>query len=280
MSVKILFLLLCAATVARAQKTAIHSPASFFPKERPRILVVGAFHFDYPNLDVIKTNDEDKIDVLREPKRSEVTELVQYIERFRPTKIVIEAEAGWKATEKLKAYLNGAFQNERDERFQLGMRIARDMKLDTIYALDANSMTKTLAKHDSVYLAQLFKDFDFQSSDPCNDMMKRWYEYDGRLVRKMSLLKYFKHLNSREHHRYDYGAYLVGDFKLDNDRGADILSIWWYNRNLRIFRKIQELQATKDDRVLVIFGNGHAAVLRQLLECSPEYEFVEFGSLK
>jgi len=31
---------------------------------------------------------------------------------------------------------------------------------------------------------------------------------------------------------------------------------------------------------LVIFGNGHAAILRQLLEASPQYEFVEFSSLE
>ena len=31
--------------------------------------------------------------------------------------------------------------------------------------------------------------------------------------------------------------------------------------------------------ILVIFGNGHAAILRQFLEASPQYEFVEFSSL-
>ena len=76
------------------------------------------------------------------------------------------------------------------------------------------------------------------------------------------------------------GVYLVGDFKLDNGRGADILSIWWYNRNLRIFRKLQEITENKDDRILMIFGNGHAEILRQLLESSPEYEFIEFDKLQ
>jgi hypothetical protein len=74
-------------------------------------------------------------------------------------------------------------------------------------------------------------------------------------------------------------VYLIGDFKLDNERGVDILSSWWYNRNLRIFRKLQLITESPNDRILLIFGNGHAAVLRQFLEASPEYEFVEFDSL-
>ena len=44
-------------------------PASeYFPKEKTKVLVVGTFHFDYPGLDVNKTADEDKIDVLVEPR--------------------------------------------------------------------------------------------------------------------------------------------------------------------------------------------------------------------
>ena len=87
-------------------------------------------------------------------------------------------------------------------------------------------------------------------------------------------------MNSEENHKLIYGQYLTGDFKLSNSRGADILSIWWYNRNLRIFRKLQEMTTNENDRILVIFGNGHASILRQLIESSPEYEFVEFDSLK
>ncbi|WP_054558977.1 DUF5694 domain-containing protein [Croceitalea dokdonensis] len=51
--------------------------------------------------------------------------------------------------------------------------------------------------------------------------------------------------------------------------GADKLSIWWYNRNIRIFSKMLGRTQSTEDRILVIFGNGHAAILRQLFEASP-----------
>lgn len=182
-------------------------PSSFFPEERAQVLVVGSFHMDYPNLDVIKITDEDKIDVLAEPKKTELTELIDYIKVFKPTKIAIEADPEWRATEKLNEYKRGQYRNERDERFQIAIRLASELNLD-------------------------------------------------------------------------YGGYLIGDFKLDSLRGADILSIWWYNRNLRIFRKLQEITTSANDKKLVVFGNGHASILRQLIECSPEYEYIDFNSLK
>ena len=258
----------------------IKDPASFFPNHKTKVLVVGTFHFDYPNLDVTKVLDDDKINVLAEPKKSEVTELVNYIKKFKPTKIGIEASPNWDANKKLRQYKAGAYKEERDERFQLGFRIATELKLDTIYSIDAESMDNELTQIDSLYTKKLFKDYDFQSDDPLNKMVKNWFDYENKLVSKMNLLDNFKRTNSRKYHQLGYGAYLVGDFKIDNSRGADILSIWWYNRNLRIFRKIQEMNATKDDRVLIIIGNGHASILRQLLESSPEFEFVEFDKLR
>lgn len=254
-------------------------PAEFFPIEKTQVLVVGTFHFDYPGLDVMKTEEKDKIDVLKEPKKSEVTELVEYLKKFNPNKIAIEASEKWNATDKLRKYKKGEFRTERGERFQLGMRLAAELEFDTIYAINAWSFADDLEKRDSVLYKELFKDYDFQSDDPFDQYMRDWYEEEKNLIPTTNLLEVFKWMNTRESHKYGYGAYLVGDFKLDNNKGADIVSIWWYNRNMRIFRNIQKITESKNDRILVIFGNGHVPILRQLLEASPEYDFMEFDSL-
>lgn len=251
----------------------------FYPKEKAQILVVGTFHFDYPGLDAHQIEEEDKIDVLAEPKKSEVSELVAYIENFQPTKIAIEATHNWKANEKLRKYKSGEFRNERDERFQIGMRIANDLGIDTLYSIDGGTMAEDIEKLDSTYSAELWKDFDFKSEDPYEEYTRSWFEAKDQMAKEINLLEYFKLINSQESHQYGYGTYLIGDFKLDNERGADILSFWWYNRNVRIFRKLQTITDSPKDRILVIFGNGHAAVLRQLIESSPEYDFIEFDSL-
>jgi hypothetical protein len=257
----------------------LKSPWEYLPKERAQVLVVGTFHFNYPGLDAIKSAEEDKIDVLAEPKKSEVTELVDYIKRFRPTKIALEAHESWDATGKLREYKAGGYRDQRDERFQLGMRIATELQLDTLYAVDANSMADTLEVLNKEYTDALFRDYDFKSDDPLNQMGIDYINEENKMVSKVNLKDYIAHMNSRDSHRFGYGFYLAGDFKLGGFRGADVLSSWWYNRNVRIFRNIQKMTAGPRDRILLIIGNGHAAVLRQLFECSPEYDFVEFDSL-
>ena len=253
---------------------------SYFPEKRAQVLVVGSFHFDYPGLDAMKETEEDRIDVLREPKKSEVTALVEYLRAFRPNKIAIEAHPRWEAGRKFREYRSGQHRDKRDERYQLAMRIAMEEGLDTLYSVDANDMTDDLLALDSAYVQELGRDFDFQSdADPYSDMYWAWFQDDSKAVSRVPLLDYFKYMNAPESHQYGYGAYLIGDFKLGEYRGADMISASWYNRNLRIFRNIQRITEGPEDRILVVIGNGHAAILRQLFEASPEYEFVELDGL-
>ena len=255
--------------------------SEYFPEDRAKVLVLGTFHFDYPGLDALKEAEEDKIDVLVEPKKSEVSELVAYLKQFKPNKIAIEAHPQWEAMRKFREYRQGDHRDRRDERYQLAMRLGDELELDTIYSIDAHPYSADLEEIlDSAYVQSLWEGFDFQSdADDYSALFRKWFEQDSKMVSKVPLLEYFKHMNSRESHQYGYGAYLIGDFKLDEYRGADLLSVWWYNRNLRIFRNIQRMTEGPGDRILVVIGNGHAAILRQLIEMSPEYEFIELSSL-
>ena len=262
------------------ENSSFKTAKDFFPKERAKVLVVGTFHFDYPDSDAHKTNEKDKLDVLKEPKKSELKELIEYIKSFQPNKIAIEADSSWSATHKLNQYKEGKFRNDRDERVQLGMRIAHELSIDTLYAIDAWSMAQDIQKRDSVYTNELWKDYDLIGNSSEEAAAKNWLKYEDSLKNKLSLLEYFKRMNSAEFHKYGYGIYLQGDFKLGQYKGADIISYWWYNRNARIFRNLQEVITSTNDRVLVIFGNGHAPLLRHLISSSPEMEFVEFDKLR
>lgn len=263
------------------EKEAILKPhASYYPKEKTKILIVGVFHFNYPGMDYTKTENSDKIDVLKEPKKSEVSELVAYIKQFKPTKIAIEAKPDWKLGKKYKEYRKGMHRNNRNESYQLGMRIANDYNLDTIYSVDAKTLSDDLFTSNPEFMKKMTKDYDFESDDPFEAMVKKSFDESAKMPSKVNLLEYFKYSNSIEGHRNNYGAYFIGDFKLEDNRGADFLSVWWYNRNLRIFRNIQKINQTKEDRILVIIGNGHASVLRHMIESSPEYDFIEFNELK
>ncbi len=271
--------LLCLSIFAFAQK----NPSEYFTNPKTKVLVVGSFHFDYPNLDAHKTEKGDQVDVLSPKTSQEVTELINYIKKFKPTKIAIEASPNWNADQKLKEYKEGKRTNERDERYQIAMRTAKEFNLNELYSIDAESVFDDLqerfGKKDSLYFNNLSKDYDFVSEDPISKEYNAFFKSSEPKNFK-SLLDLFKFMNSKEYHQYEYGAYLSGDFKLREHDGADMLALYWYNRNLRMFRNIQNIPHTSEDRILVVVGNGHASVLRQLFTSSPEFDYVEFNSLK
>lgn len=272
-------LLVCVCTFVSAQK----KPAEYFNNPKTKVLVVGSFHFDYPNLDAHKTEKGDQVDVLSPKTAKEVTELINYIKKFKPTKIAIEAWPDWNANQKLKEYKEGKHRDQRDERYQIAMRIAKELNLNELYSIDANSILDDLGekfgKTDSMYFKNMGADYDFLSDDPISKQYNAFFKTSERKNFK-SILELFKFMNSKEYHQYEYGAYLSGDFKLRAHDGADMLSLYWYNRNLRMFRNIQNIPRHTEDRILVIAGNSHASVLRQLFTSSPEYDYVEFDSLK
>ncbi len=272
-------ILICLSTLISAQK----KPSEYFPNPKTKILVVGSFHFDYPNLDAHKTEKGDQVDVLSPKTSREVTELINYIKKFKPTKIAIEAWPNWNANQKLKEYKEGKHTNQRDERYQIAMRTAQELGLNELYSIDANSVIDNLSekfgKKDSMYFKNLSADYDFLSDDSISKQYNDFYK-SSEPKNFNSLLNLFKYMNSKEYHQYEYGAYLTGDFKLREHDGADMLALYWYNRNLRMFRNIQNIPHNSEDRILVVVGNGHASVLRQLFTSSPEFDYTEFDSLQ
>jgi len=278
MKTSILIVLMTMSTFLFGQK----KPSEYFPDPKTKVLVVGSFHFDYPNQDAHKTEKKDQVDVLEPKTATEVTDLINYIKKFKPTKIAIEAWPNWKANEKLKEYKEGKHRDQRDERYQLAMRLATELKISELYSIDANSVldefVEKFEKTDSVYFKNMLKDYDFLNDDRISQQYNTFIKNTERKNFK-SILDMFKYMNSKEFHQYEYGAYLTGDFKLREHDGADLLALYWYNRNLRMFRKIQEIPKNAEDRILVIAGNGHATVFRQLFTMSPEYDYIEFSSL-
>ena len=254
-------------------------------REVPQVLLVGTFHFAYPNLDAYKVAEEDQIDIKSQEKQAEVQALLDYLARFKPTKIVVESgENTGYLMRRYERWLAGEEELKRNERDQLGIRLMHRMGLDTIYGCDAGSILYDINNDERFasvkpIFEEMFKDYDWQSDSEFDKLYNAFYEYETSLEKELPLLDVFKYMNRDDVIRRGHGAYLIGDFTLGENIGPDFLSMYWYNRNLRIFRKIQRLDIQPDDRVMVIFGAGHLGILKQQFESTPEFELVKFGSL-
>jgi hypothetical protein len=252
----------------------------------PKVLLVGSFHFRYPGLDAHKTKEEDRVNIFSPRRQAELKELLDYIAQFKPTKIVVESgpNTGY-LLQRYRDWKSGERQLGASETEQIAIRLLDRFGLDTLYGADAfhvlgdlyRSRDTTLPKG---YVERIAERHYFGGDDELSKRYDAYYEYDDRMTVKNTLLETFMYMNSDKALDRGFGAYITGgQFVSEENEGPDALSMFWFNRNLRIFRNIQRIGYTEDDRILVLFGAGHIAILKYLFECTPEYELIEFEKL-
>jgi hypothetical protein len=253
----------------------------------PKTLLVGSWHFNYPGLDAHKAEDDLKINIYSDKRQAELKELLDYISVFKPTKILVESGANTGYLQhNYREYEKGNEELYASERSQIGMRLANRFALDTIYGVNAWSMGWHLSeKRDSTmtktYTDSIYDRHYYGGNDEISQRYNRWYRYKDEQEVKRTLLESFKNMNSEKELDRGFGGYLAGgQFESENFEGPDALSIIWFNRNLRIFKNIKDIDYNEEDRILVLFGAGHVSILRWLFQCTPEFELVPFNSLE
>ena len=247
-------------------------------EHRPQVLTLGTFHFAFPNLDAQQVADSDRIDVLQPRYQTEIVDIVERMARFAPTVIVIERQPGEQHTidSLYAAFLAGRHELGRGEEEQLGFRLAKRFQLKTLHCVD--EWGRFTPNIDSLFngtdsLGALRFEAYF-TADPDSALRRR----STAQVDRTGILGALREANDPAHIERDLGNYLIGLFKYEavpgDFTGVDFESGRWFNRNLRIFRNIQRIPVTPEDRILVIYGAGHLNVLNMLFRSSPEYRFV------
>jgi hypothetical protein len=98
MQKQLLFILLgCVFISANAQKIDWKKLEQLTPdrvllageRQPTKVLLLGTFHFGYPNLDGHKTDSAKFINVLSPTRQKELEELAEVIMRFKPTRVYI-----------------------------------------------------------------------------------------------------------------------------------------------------------------------------------------------
>jgi hypothetical protein len=257
----ILLALLSALMVAQSPKT--------------KVMTLGTFHFNFPNLDVKQVNNNDQIDVLEPRFQKEIEDIVSKISKFKPTIIVIERQPSQqnKTDSVFNQYLHDNYQLKRNEEEQIGFRIAKRLRLKKLYCVDEwgnfnNRIDSIISGKDSIE-AKKFETF-FENNP---DVQKRFTTKP--IFKTQGILAALREDNNEVNIKKSLGNYLTGLFKYESQEhdftGVDFETGRWFNRNLKIFRNIQRIKANPSDRILVIFGAGHLNLLNYFFDCSPEY---------
>jgi hypothetical protein len=200
--------------------------------EPAEVMLFGVFHFANPGLDTVKT---EQINVMTEENQAYLEALADRIAEFNPTKILLEypPEMDEKIQKRYQDYLNGTYELGSNENYQLGFRIASRSAAETVHGFDEQNVHWNAEQqaHKTLTLKQLL----LRANDAEQDRLNRSF-----------------YLMTND----------VGEG--DNFVGADATASWWH-RNFRMFAVIQRY-AQPGERVLVIGGQGHVAILKLFLD--------------
>jgi hypothetical protein len=235
-----------------------------------KIAFVGTYHFANPGKDQFNVK---AVDVLAPERQRQVEAIVDALARFEPTQVAVE----WpkqRADERYAQYLAGTLAESRNEVVQVGFRLAKRMKLERVHGIDVDG------------------EFPYGP-------VAEWSEAHGRkgeleaghgliasevaryqaLQEQGTIASALRAMNEPATLLKLHGLY-VDMLRLgsgDEQPGANLV-VAWYKRNLETCARLLQL-AGPGERVVVVFGQGHAYLLRQCVREASGVELVEANAL-
>jgi hypothetical protein len=260
----VLCLFFFAAVPSAAQDAASPQPAE--------VMILGTYHFANPGADAVNMEADD---VLAPKQQSQIEAVVESLSRFEPTKVAVEIPlADSSRTSRIdslyRAYVNGTHELTRNEVQQIGFRLAerfghaRVHHTDYRNAFPLDEVMSYAAKRDTAFVTYFRR------------WRQRMQQTVDSLQENATIPEILRSLNDPDGILADSEAMYaraagVGDST--NYVGADFTTKW-YERNLRIFANVARI-TEPGDRVVVLYGSGHAPMLRRLVEASPRMELVD-----
>ncbi|MEG0850172.1 MAG: DUF5694 domain-containing protein [Flavobacterium sp.] len=239
--------------------------------KKKQILLFGSFHFENPGLDVAKVNT---FNVMSDKSQKELENITNKIKKFGPDKIFVEWN--FQKQDKLDKFYakntDSLLKNDSDEIVQIALRSAKKLGHKKLYGIDYND---TDFPYDSlVKEMKAANQFDLIKK---NEETIKHNETDfNTKITKYSLTQLLLDVNTKDISWYLETAIKGG--KTDNFVGAFLVSEW-YRRNLYMYALIEKLTESKDDKIMVLLGAGHTAIIREFVKHNSEYEIVELSAL-
>ena len=223
------------------------------------VMLFGVFHFASPGLDKVKTKH---VDVTTPESQRYLEELTARIAEFGPTVILVEEDPKHEAElqQEYRDYLAGNYDLGVNEIYQLGFRIAEKAGLETVYTFDERSV-----QWNAQPLFDYMPENDPAAQQAIDALIAEITEDMQQAHDTLSLPQLLARMNDADFDQLNKSLYLVTNQvgAGDNFVGADAAASWWH-RNFRMYANVQK-HAVPGARVLVIGGQGHIAILKDLL---------------
>ena len=229
-------------------------------------MIVGTAHLANPESNC---HDMSVGDVFAPVAQSDIRRIVAGLARFEPTIVAVEASQD-AAREAYARFLASRSEPSPCETEQIGFRLARTAGLSTVHGVDEIIDLPYGPVQDFAQKHGLSGIWDAIHSE-----VAEIAQASERLTRSSGLVALFRSMNEpsrigREHEWYRRMLQIGAG---SEQPGAEFLAAW-YRRNALIFARIMQASGP-GDRVLVLFGAGHAFLLRQAVIEMPGMTLVE-----
>jgi hypothetical protein len=238
------------------------------------VMVLGTYHLANPGRDLHNVEVDD---VTSDSRQAQLREIAAALAVFDPNRVAIEAvsERADLSLASYESFEPADFEDVRGERVQIGFRLARRLGHEAVFGIDE--------KDENTNYYPFGRVADFARNNDQNAPIEALHRLGASWVGKVGRLHANGHIADALHwmnrpaniERMQgvgyYGLLAVGDHE---DQPGALLNARYYERNARIFAKLMQV-AEPGDRVLVVYGGGHAYWLRHFVAATPGFELVE-----
>jgi len=238
-------------------------------KVKPTLVILGTYHMGTPGNNVVNPKVTD---VTVPERQKQIVELVEKLKKFKPTKIVVECdlEDDAKTQEIYNQYLSGSYQLTKNETNQIGFRLAKVSGHKKVYCVDWSDFWDDPSIN---YIKFAAKDAELDSFlKGVSQNSKKEIDAEFEKLYPLPIIDQLIFLNQpdqmEKRHKVYFDIMRIG--RGNEYAGASYLS-WWYRRNMVILTNITRITDSMNDRVLVVYGEGHNKLLNQFAKESGFY---------
>ncbi|MEZ4810517.1 MAG: DUF5694 domain-containing protein [Allomuricauda sp.] len=278
-------LLMLASCNSPTPKPETRQPNTQQPETAKQALIIGTFHYHNPGADVVKTKS---FDVLSEGAQAQLEEISEKIKAFNPSQVFVEWPYGeqQELDSLYQLYLaDNYFTNDslsnfyrKNEIFQLAFRVAKKVGLKKVQAVDYRN---TEFPFDSLMTVVATSQQTALQTEIMEGIERFSKEFDEKIEQGASLLDLTYYLNSEDMRNLSNKFHtqiplLVGD---QNNFIGPYLAAEWYRRNLYMWSLVQKGTTTDDQRIMLLLGSSHIAMIKDFLDKNKDWDGVELSEI-
>ncbi len=247
-------------------RTKVQNESEHQSEAEIEVMILGTLHLTGGGKDAVNSKVQDYLT----PKgQEEIRQVLDHLQSFEPDKIMLELDLEHEDAfnEKYKAYLQGKHKLSVNERQQFGMRLAKRLGHERLYAIDFDSFLDyrpALAAANELGQEHLLKQID-----GLTDQIRATIDAEEGL----SLIEILARINADDQKLQRKIFLAIAQMGTVEDPQGALQILTWWQRNMVIFARAAQY-AKPGDKILIVFGSGHKDILEEFFRDAPGFKLV------